>query len=74
MVNVTTNKDVPPAGMEAGVKVLETAGRLALTASTSAAEQTPVPEMQKVDVFVLVTPLGGAIVAVLVTDVCAKTD
>lgn len=74
MVNVITNKEVPPAGMVEGEKVFETAGKLALTVSTSTAEQTPVPETQKVDVLVLVTPLGGAIVAVLVTDVCAKAN
>lgn len=74
MVNVITSKDVPPAGMAEGEKVLETVGKLALTVSTSTAEQTPVPETQKVDVLVLVTPLGGAMVAVLVTEVCAKTN
>ena len=60
--------------MAEGEKVLETVGKLALTVSTSTAEQTPVPETQKVDVLVLVTPLGGAMVAVLVTEVCAKTN
>lgn len=74
LVKVTTNNDVPPAGMEDGEKVFETAGKLALTVSTSAAEQTPVPVMQKVDVLVLVTSPGGAIVAVLVTDVCARVN
>lgn len=69
-----TNNDVPPAGIEDGEKVLETAGKLALTVSTSAAEQTPVPETQKVDVLELLKPLGGAIVAVLTTDVCAKAN
>lgn len=65
---------MPPAGIVDGEKVFETTGKLALTVSTSAAEQTPVPEMQKVEVLVLVTPDGGAMVAVLVTDVCAKTN
>jgi hypothetical protein len=74
LVNVITNKDVPPAGIVDGEKVFETVGKLALTVSTSTAEQTPVPEIQKVEVLVLVTPLGGSIVAVLVTDVCARTN
>jgi hypothetical protein len=49
---------------------LDTVGRLGLTVSLSVAEH--VPAIQNVDVLVLVTPLGGAIVAVLVTDVCAR--
>lgn len=53
-----------------GVKVLDTVGRLGLTVSLSVAEH--VPDIQNVEVLVLVTPLGGAIVAVLVTEVCAR--
>ena len=53
-----------------GVNVLDTVGRLGLTVSVSAAEH--VPDIQNVEVLVFVTPLGGAMVAVLVTDICAK--
>jgi hypothetical protein len=53
-----------------GVNVLDTVGRLGLTVSVSTAEH--IPDIQNVDVLVLVKPLGGAIVAVLVTEVCAR--
>lgn len=53
-----------------GVNVLDTVGRLGFTVSVSAAEH--VPNIQNVEVLVFVTPLGGAIVAVLVTVVCAS--
>jgi hypothetical protein len=49
---------------------LDIVGRLGLTVSLSVAEH--VPAIQNVDVLVFVTPPGGAIVAVLVTDVCAR--
>jgi hypothetical protein len=68
-VNVITSKEVPPAGILDGENVLDTTGKLGVTVSVSTAEQ--VPAIQNVEVLVLVTPPGGAIVAVLVTDVCA---
>lgn len=64
LVKVITNKEVPPALIELGVKVLETCGKLATTASRSATVQ--VPAEQPGAAFVLVTVGGAEIEAVLV--------
>ena len=60
---------VPPAGILAGEKLLETAGLDGVTLSPSAAEHTP--DTQPGDAFVLVTAAGGDMTAVLVTRVWA---
>jgi hypothetical protein len=67
LVKVMTNKDVPPAGIEAGLNVLVTLGRLGFTASTSVAAHTPA--IQRGEAFVLVTLGGGVMEAVLVIEV-----
>lgn len=64
MVKVTTNKEVPPALMALGVKDFATSGKLAATASGSAAVQ--VPATHPVAMLVLVTVGGAEIDAVLV--------
>lgn len=64
LVKVMDNKEVPPAGMDAGLNVLDTVGRLAVTVSKSLAVQ--VPSTQDKALFVLVTLGGGVIEAVLV--------
>jgi hypothetical protein len=66
LVNVMTNREVLPAGIEVGENVLETDGTLAVTVSTSLTEQTPVDRTHPVTTFVLVTPDGGVIEAVFV--------
>lgn len=63
LVNVITNKVVPPAAIVEGVNVLLTVGKLGVILSMSATVQ--VPEAQAG--LVLVTPDGTEIVAVLVT-------
>jgi hypothetical protein len=64
-VNVITNKEVPPALIVLGEKVLDTSGALGVTVSTSEAEQTLAT--QPGAAFVLVMPAGVVIDAVLVT-------
>lgn len=68
LVNVITNRLVPPAEIVDGVKVLPTVGRLGVMVSVSAAVH--VPEAHPAPVFV--TPEGTDIAAVLVTCVCAS--
>lgn len=68
LVNVITNRVVPPAMMVDGVNVFAMVGRLGVIASESATVQ--VPEAQPKPV--LVTPDGTEIVAVLVTWVWAR--
>ena len=68
-MNVITNSVVPPTLIVVGANVLETVGRLGVTASRSAAVQVPVT--QPAPEFV--TPEGTEIEAVLVTCVCART-
>lgn len=63
LVNVMTRSVVAPALMVVGVKDFETVGRLGVMVSKSAAVQ--VPELQAT--FVLLTPEGTEIVAVLTT-------
>ena len=70
-VKVTMYEKVPPTVPTDTLAVLVTAKlALAVTLSTSPAEQTPAT-VQEVDGLVLVTFAGGVITAVLVTDVCA---
>lgn len=64
-----TNNEVPPALIALGEKDFATRGRLAVTASKSTTVQ--VPAEHPVAVFVLVTPSGAEIEAVLVICVCA---
>ena len=64
-MKVITNREVPPAGIEAGENVLETVGRLGVTVSISLTVQ--VPDAQPAELLVLVTEGGGVIDAVLVT-------
>ena len=61
------SKAVPPTLMVVGEKVLEIVGRDGETISISAAVHEPAEQ----EGFVLVTPTGGEITAVLVTCVCA---
>ena len=63
------SKAVPPAFMVLREKVFETVGLDAETASTSAAVH--VPAVQEGAELVLVTLIGGEMMAVLVTCVCA---
>lgn len=72
LVKVITSKDVPPALMVLGLKVLDTVGTLAVIVSLSVALQ--VPAMQAVAVLVLVTDGGAEMDTVLVTWVCAKAS
>jgi hypothetical protein len=65
LVKVITNKDVPPAGIDAGENVFDTVGKLGVTVSMSLAVQ--VPDVQLSELFVLVTDGGGVMDAVLVT-------
>jgi hypothetical protein len=64
LVKVITNNDVPPTLIELGAKVLETSGKLGVTASISATVQ--VPATQPVATLVFETPDGAEIEAVLV--------
>lgn len=64
-MKVITNREVPPAGIEAGENVLDTVGRLGVTVSISLTVQ--VPDAQPGELLVLVTEGGGVIDAVLVT-------
>jgi hypothetical protein len=70
LVKVITNKEVPPALIALGVKLLATCGKLAATVSGSIAVHTPAKQV--VAVLVLVTVGGAEIEAVLVICVCAK--
>jgi hypothetical protein len=70
LVKLITNRLVPPAVMVEGVKLLLTSGRLKVIVSISAAVHVPVVQ----SAFVLETPLGTDIVAVLTTWVCASTE
>lgn len=70
LVNVITNKAVPPAVMVLGIKDLMTSGRLGFTGSESAAVHVPEPQLRPV----LVTPAGTDIDAVLVTRFWAAAD
>lgn len=69
LVKVITSKDVPPALMADGEKVLATVGGLSVTVSTSEAEHTTgdVAVLQPGEELVLTTPDGGVIETVLVT-------
>lgn len=64
-----TNKDVAPALIADGEKLLLTLGGLSVTVSTSDEEQTTgdVAVLQPREVLVFTTPAGGVIEAVLVT-------
>ena len=69
LVKVILSVDVPPAAMLTGLKLLEIVGGLAVTVSRSLAEHMPL--VQELEGLVLVTPDGGATVAVFETVVCA---
>jgi hypothetical protein len=71
-VKVITSKDVPPALIELGANVLDTCGKLNVTASLSVAEQ--VPPTHAVAVLVLVTLAGAVIEAEFVIWVCATAN
>lgn len=70
LVKVMTSKDVPPAVIVEGLKVLDTKGALAVIVSISATVQVPVAQPAPV----LETPTGTEIEAVLVTWVCADAN
>jgi hypothetical protein len=74
LVNVSTNVLVCPAKRTEGVKNFATVGVAGDTESVSVPEQMPVLVTHPATELVLVTPIGGAMVATLVTEVCARAD
>ena len=71
LVIVMVRSAVPPALIVLGEKAFATVGRARDTASTSAAEQTPL--VHDAETFVLLTLAGGLMKATLLTWVCAPT-